>query len=478
MSDNPPGTSAPAANTAASAASNATAGAASGAAAPPKKPLPEGNPAFRMMGLPRMRLPSRNWLIFLSLTGSFASAVIYDKWQTKRNREKWCNLVSNIADETVSSKTMPRKMTIYLAAPPGDGLKAAREHFHEYIKPILVAAAMDWDVVEGRKEGDVRYKTAERVRRKRKRAGEGTPLTPEEETAADLVEAMREKSGVHDEAGVAGDLVVGRHTWKEYMRGLHEGWLGPVDARPAPVVEPSGNDESSTSSIVSETLSDAAAKTAAGTVALSPDVASSGSTDSILETAESIAAKAEKPSTENKEEKKEEVPPKPRNPLPYIEPSQYESASLSTHTPSLIGPSIGIQFPHILGFRNTPIRIYRFLNRRTLADDIGRQVASAVLASYRPYETATQPNDASASGSAANIPEQATVLANEERNWWKTTFQPRKEFEESVWIEDMVLDERITSRMQTFQITAQDEDRAKRVAAGTETIGRKSSDDS
>lgn len=368
-------------------------------------------------------------------------------------------------------------MTIYLAAPPGDGLRAAREHFHEYIKPVLVAAAMDWDVVEGRKEGDVRYKTAERMRRKRKRAGEGTPLTPEEETAADLVEAMREKSGVHEEAGVAGDLVVGRHTWKEYMRGLHEGWLGPVDAPPAPAVEGSGNEESSTSSTISESLSDAAAKTAAGTVALSPDVASTDSTDSILETAESIAAKAEEPSPEKKEEKKEEEKPKPRNPPSYIDPSQYESASLSTHTPAMIGPSIGIQFPHILGFRNTPIRIYRFLNRRTLADDVGRQVASAVLASYRPYDSAAQTDDASASGSNTNVPEQANILANEERNWWKTTFQPRKEFEESVWIEDMVLDERITSRMQAFQITAEDEDRAKRVAAGTEKVGRKTSED-
>jgi hypothetical protein len=37
-------------------------------------------------------------------------------------------------------------------------------------------------------------------------------------------------SALTDEPGPKGDLVIGRHTWKEYIRGLHEGWLGPLDA--------------------------------------------------------------------------------------------------------------------------------------------------------------------------------------------------------------------------------------------------------
>jgi import inner membrane translocase subunit TIM54 len=100
-------------------------------------------------------------MIFLGVTGSFLGAVYYDKWQTKKNRQKWCDLVAHKSEETLDAHSMPRRLTVYLAAPPGDGLRAAREHFHEYVKPVLVAAAMDWDVVEGRKEGDVRFKTAE-----------------------------------------------------------------------------------------------------------------------------------------------------------------------------------------------------------------------------------------------------------------------------------------------------------------------------
>lgn len=58
------------------------------------------------------------------------------------------------------------------SAPPGDGLRAAREHFHEYVKPILVAGAVDWEVIEGRKEGDVRAGLAAKIRRLRRRNGE------------------------------------------------------------------------------------------------------------------------------------------------------------------------------------------------------------------------------------------------------------------------------------------------------------------
>jgi import inner membrane translocase subunit TIM54 len=390
-------------------------------------------------------LPSRNWLIFLSITGSFASAVIYDKYQTRRNREKWCNLVSHIPNEYLPTNMMPRKMTVYLAAPPGDSLRSAREHFHLYVKPVLVAAAMDWDVVEGRKEGDVRYKTAERIRKKRKRAGEGEPPT-EEEADMITVDGMRKEKGIVEYDGVAGDLVIGRNTWKEYVRGLHEGWLGPGDPPKPSQADSPEEAEASSHSPGQSSLGDAAVKAAVNSV--------------------------KPPSTKSAEEKKkkkkeeEEEKPKPRQPPPYIQPSEYQSATPSNHISEIIGPSIGIRYPHILGFRNTPIRIYRFLTRRNLADSVGRDVAAAVLASHRPYSTDAAGNDETLSSES----EVAKVLQHEESDWWKTTFYPRKEHEESVWIEDMVLDERIVGRMRAFQLTAEDEDRAKRIQTGKEKV--------
>ncbi len=415
-------------------------------------------------------------MIFLSITGSFASAVLYDKYQTRRVKQKWTDLVSHLADEKLDTHTMPRKLTIYLSAPPGDGLRSAREHFHNYIKPILVAGAMDWDVVEGRKEGDVRFKTAERVRRKRKRAGEGEPLEGEELGKEEIVAGMRDKQGTREWEGLGGDLVVGRHTWKEYVRGLHEGWLGPADA---PKTKEAHDDE-----VVSEakhvdgvpSLGDAAVKGAANMVEANIDPAQPSGTDASPTT--TTSEEECKPVTE--EEKKEDEPPKPRQPPPYITPSEYPMASLSPHTPEVIGPSTAIKFPHLLGIRNTPIRIYRFLNRRRLADDVGREVAAAVLGSYsRPYATTTTSRTSDSlspsmsDGDGAAQSELEGVLQYEEREWWKTVRQPRKPHEEGVWIEDMVCDDRIVSRMRAWQLSGEDEERAKRLADGTEKIERK-----
>lgn len=401
-------------------------------------------------------------MIFLSITGSFAGAVIYDKYQTKRMRQKWCNLVSHIADEPLDTKVAPRKITIYLSAPPGDGLRSAREHFHKYVKPVLVSAAMDWDVVEGRKEGDVRHKTSEKIRKRRKRNEEGLPLSPEDEEEYS-VESLRQKNGNVEYPGVAGDLVIGRHTWKEYIRGLHEGYLGPAD----PPKQPESESTPEAPEVVQHSpghssVGDAAVKAAAD-LATADDVATDTSPTS-------NEPKADEASTKSaaEESKKEEEKPKRRFPPPYILPDKYETASLSPSTPEIIGPSAAIRMPHLLGIRNTPIRIYRFLTRRRLQDDVGRQVAAALLASHRPYGQVTAIDADSASDTAIEVPEQKSVLEFEEKDWWKSIRELRKEHEESVWIEPMVLDERIVSRMRAFELTSEDEARAKRIEAGQE----------
>ncbi len=362
---------------------------------------------------------------------------------------------------------MPRRLTIYLAAPPGDGLRTAREHFHDYVKPVLVAAAMDWDVVEGRKEGDVRFKTAERIRKRRKKGGEGEVMTEEEREGLGLVDAMRARAGTREWEGVAGDLVVGRHTWKEYVRGLHEGWLGPVDAPKQPEPENKSDTEAATHTPGVPSLGDAAVK--ATTTIAAPADPSSNPPDASLDASPSSEAPPSTDSAPPDETKeKEEEKPKTRHPPPYILPLSYPSATPSKALPDLLGPSIGIQLPHILGFRNTFTRIYRFLTRRHLMDSIGRDVAAAVMASHRPYSPDTAA--ASGQGSVGGGLEQNGVLRHEERDWWKTTYRKREEHEESVWIEEMVLDERIANRMRAFQLTAEDEDRAKRIGDGREKV--------
>ena len=349
---------------------------------------------------------------------------------------------------------MPRKTTIFLAAPPGDGLRPARDHFHEYIKPILVAGGLDWEVIEGRKEGDVRAGLAEKIRKLRKRNGEKPSQEPteegkEKENLDDLLYEVRQRSGVTEWNGVQGDLVLGRHTWKEYIRGLHEGWLGPLDPpRPAESPDTPPADSSPTENPSSEAASDS-------------------------------SPKEEPPAPDPPPSKPAKITPKP----PYITPKDYPSSSAPPSLAISMSPSLPVPLPHLLGFLNTPTRVYRFLTRRHLADSTGRSVAALVLASHsRPYTQSAElasaidpdfaPNDTNTASEGAVTQtseswEQEAVLKKEEKEWHKSAREPNKDEEtrERPWREPMTIDSRIGQRMSQFELESGADEEAAKVDA-------------
>lgn len=388
-------------------------------------------------------------MIFLSITGSWTAAVMYDRRERKRVQKKWTRVVEHIAQETIDAQQLPRKLTVYISAPPADGLVPARDHFHEYVKPILVAAALDWDAVEGRREGDVRAGLAERIRKLRKQRGEPT-TEPLEEDLEESIAGLRQRAGVRQWDGPGGDVVIGRHTWKEYVRGLHEGWLGPLDPPAAPAdltvadfPVPQIEDSTPTpTSTLGEEL-----KVVHGTDDASPQ----SLPDTPLPTEE------EKPKEEENKPKKKKQPP------PFIRTSEYENATVSHNCPQALGPAAVVPFPHLLGFWNFPIRMYRFLNRRHVADDIGRQTAAAVLCAYRPFEAAGEAANMSGDDNDSSAQwEQQRLLVYEEANFHKTARDRSKDEEgkERVWLDDMVLDPRIAERMRRFVVDAETEERA------------------
>ena len=439
------------------------------------------NPAFRMLGIPnfRAKLPSRNWLIFFGVAGSIATAISYDRRQKKAAQKKWCDLVDHIAHQPLPVNQMPRKLTVFLSAPPGDGIRPSREYFKEYIKPILVAAAMDYDVIEGRKEGDVRYGAAEQIRRLRRRKGEASRATREDNEVdrEQAVEMARQQLKIDAEPAVKGDLVIGRHTWKEYLRGVHEGWLGPLDDPTAQTLDPP--------------------TTTSSTSVASQDPQSSSNTP-----ANDKDQAAQETQTKSEEKKQNST-----TPAPYISSSGYPSAILPPHLPKELEPSAPIPHRHILGFLNSPIRIYHFFNQRCVADAVGRDTAAVVLGFHRPYRQInpdlTSSLLSSSSSSSSSSPsttdpksslslttqnekwEQQSLLASEESNWHKSVFKVPVSSNDSdettdrhdlnpvsvverVWLDNPIMDPRIAQRMRRFELATEDEDRASRIGEGLE----------
>lgn len=404
-----------------------------------------------MMGLPALprKLPSRNWLIFWTLTGTLTASIIYDRREKRRATARWAASVAHLAKEPLpnnNASAMPRKLTIYLAAPPGDGLRTAQDHFREYVKPVLAASGLDWEFRQGRQQGDIRAVVAEEVRKRRRRAEGEEEVIDEKDlaTTEEHIEQWRREHGIAEYDGVRGDIVIGRHTWKEYLRGLHEGWLGPLRMPPHAQPDPE------------------------------PEVVES-------------------------EEGQEKRPKRPIQPKPYNSVEDYATAHLPIHIPDELAPSTAVPFPHILGFLNTPIRTYRYLTRRRLADEIGREVAAACLCTYREYKELGDAN-------SEQQWEQQAALAHEEKNWVKTVWksdeeeaiqekkekaataddasptaegselvdeskpQPTVYKKEKIWPKPIVLDSRIAMRMRRFEIQPEDEQRAKNVVVPEEEI--------
>lgn len=289
-------------------------------------------------------------------------------------QRKWCRLVEHVAKEPLDPKAMPRKLSVFLEGPPSDGLRTAQEHFKEYVKPILVASGLDWEFIQGRKEGDIRAELAEKIRKSR--------LPVDQRGEDDVVEAIRTNSGVTEFEGPRGDIVIGRHTWKEYVRGLHEGWLGPLTEPPKP--EESKPEESEPQDEPNPPTDAVSGSTAGPSIeAISELTADEPS--SINDSLADDASPTAQPEPEPEPPKEEEKPKKPPQPSPFIPTTAYPTAPTPPNLPSEF-PSNFISFPHILGFLNTPRRMYRFLNRRVLADQIGRETAAIILSTYRPYD--------------------------------------------------------------------------------------------
>lgn len=407
-----------------------------------------------MMGLPALprKLPSRNWLIFWTLTGSLTAAIVYDRREKRRATARWAASIAHLAKEPLphaNPSAMPRKLTIYLAAPPGDGLRVAQDHFREYVKPVLAASGLDWEFRQGRQQGDIRAVVAEEIRKRRRRAeGEDEVIDEKDLATTDQhIEKWRRQHGIAEYDGVRGDIVIGRNTWKEYIRGLHEGWLGPLTAPSHAQPDP------------------------------------------------------EPQAVEGEEESKPKRPPQPK---PYNSVEDYAAAQLPIHMPTELAPSTPLPFPHILGFLNTPTRLYRFLTRRHLADEIGREVAAACLCTYREYKQLAEAEVTSPDQQW----EQQTVLAHEESNWVKTVWRSEAEEDattntetsaagndasptapgseladdsstnaaaptfkkEKIWPRPVVLDQRLAVRMRRFELQPEDEQRAQQVAVPEEEI--------
>ncbi|KAJ8087982.1 mitochondrial import inner membrane translocase subunit tim54 [Marasmius tenuissimus] len=185
--------------------------------------------ALQYTGIPpswldkRPKLPSRNWLIFLSVTSSITGYYIYDRRECRRIRQEYVEKVKHMSEEPSDHLAWPRKVTVYAARWPGDeDWDQCMRYFRKYVKPIFVAAAIDYDMVVGKRHGDITNLVAEEVRKSR-RLDVGLDSPPSQEVYPPNY-PFRSLAVIRQQRLAGGIVIVGRPTWKEFMAGLKKGW--------------------------------------------------------------------------------------------------------------------------------------------------------------------------------------------------------------------------------------------------------------
>ena len=86
----------------------------------------------------RPKLPSRNWLIFLTVTSSITGLYIYDRQQCKKIRRDYIDRVKHLAEEPTDAMAWPRKVTVYGCKWPGDEeYDQSMKFFRKYVKVCI-----------------------------------------------------------------------------------------------------------------------------------------------------------------------------------------------------------------------------------------------------------------------------------------------------------------------------------------------------
>ena len=426
---------------------------------PPKRLF--ANPAFQAMGIPAMRLPSRNWTIFWLAVSAAVGGFGYDKYQQKQIIRKYADLVKPMAEQTMDTKTVPRKITVFIAPPPSDYLETSLKMWRRYIKPVLFYAGLDYDIVQEDKQGVIRTEVANRMRSLRKQyidepkeesenvkpVDNNAELTPaqvkelgqkykndfdwrdaigifyKKEKPSEIVSEDLQKEDLSMSGGV---ICLGRGAYKEYLAGIHEGLLGPVDPPvlpEEPTIEPVADEVTKELTTSEENFKEEV---------------------KVME--DQLEETNEKPiETEQKEEEKKEENTGVLT--RFIVPSEYESASFpplelhsegsvihdkNTKLPILVNqPLLVVAVPNLIGFLAIPQRIYRFYRKRYMTEEICSDVAALVeCSSVRPFDAATD-----------------VKLAEDEESDWPSSWVKQGRKRDSEWTRDIVTDSRITSLM-------------------------------
>ena len=233
------------------------------------------------------------------------------------------------------------------------------------------AAALDYEVKEGLKEGQIQAMVAADVRKKRRIAAGKIPALSEAEQNAPIVPLKSVSDGI---------VVLGRIALAEVLQGYNDGCLQSLDD-PEPVVVAETVEEASIKDEAASLVTEATGSVESSTLHKSEDTAAAAAT-STTEAEPAAALATETPATETKakdaeEKKKEEAPA----PVPIPQDEAYFSVP-----PTGLEPVGYIPFKNLTGFRNFHKKIFALFNSYDCVEYAGASVMKVAFAETKEME--------------------------------------------------------------------------------------------
>ncbi|KAF1798484.1 mitochondrial import inner membrane translocase subunit Tim54 [Mucor lusitanicus] len=311
-----------------------------------------------------LKAPSKGTLIFSGVAGAISGIVYTSNKNAEDARRRLAQRVSFLADRPCGVHEMPRKVLVYISAPPGDGLEKSRNWFREYVKPILVAGAIDYEIKEARSAGQIENSVIEEVVKLRRETEEASKPVEENQEPVDNVEMIGHsnnpftspqmndmlKNKAANKSEYDGILAIGRNAYREVLSGLSKG----CDASLAVVVEEDKVPEKGAEEAASQSKDDNETQNQ------QPE-----------QTEAAPVTPVEQP-TETEEPVGMEFQPK--------EEESYFSL------PSKFSPVMYVPHVNIIGWSNIPYRLWMWYFDNKRIDEVGKYVVAAVLNNTRPIE--------------------------------------------------------------------------------------------
>lgn len=448
------------------------------------------NPALKALGIPALRLPSRNWMIFWSVLTVSIGGIAYDKYKQRQILSHATDLVKPLAEESMEVDKVPRKITVFIAPPPNDYLESSLKVWRRYVKPVLYYAGLDYELVQEDRQGIIRTNVANRIRELRKEilaSTDGQPVKKPNQTVAkpsgsstskissllpfnkiiqdpaeeddsfdpEIGKKFKENFDWRNVIGIfytmpkpkhiisedaltkdpilsGGVICLGRGAYKEYIAGIHEGLLGPIEK-----TEKTGSTEPKMTGVVEANQ-------------IESKVSESGATE-LVDAEKETALEEAKVQDDLKVDEENSSEDSQKFLKPFISSDQYPDLQIAselqtpngefirnpnTNIPLLINqPLLVIPIPNLIGFTTIPRRIHRFYQKRFYVEDVCSSVVNCVR------QTRIRPFD---------IAKDIDLAKDEEKDWPQNWVKQGKE-KNSEWTQELVCDPRITKHMFVYE---------------------------